>query len=172
MNATTRVIALGYVVLHVLIRFSYLEFKNNQRWLFSRVRSSNHAYRVAKGLDWPLNHFVITLYTGCSLKIVFFLKILWFFWALPVLLQRWCSTCLVCVHTLTPRENRVRNISINSEKNTIFKEQHPVYKILYRSINLFRQFPLVFRYCLSYSLQEWILDEAVSSSLPMPKVKW
>ena len=31
---------------------------------------------------------------------------LWFFWTLPVLLQRWCSTCLVCVHTLTQRENR------------------------------------------------------------------
>ena len=25
-----------------------------------------------------------------------------------VLLQRWLSTCLVCVHTLTPRENRER----------------------------------------------------------------
>ena len=46
--------------------------------------------------------------TGCSLNIVFFLKILLFFWPLPVLLQRWCSTCLVCVHTLTPRENRER----------------------------------------------------------------
>ena len=41
-----------------------------------------------------------------TLNIVFFLKMLWFFWTLPVLLQRWCSTCLVCVHTLTPRENR------------------------------------------------------------------
>ena len=44
----------------------------------------------------------------------FFLKILWFFWTLPVLLQRWCSTCLVCLHTLTPRgkqrKARVRNI--------------------------------------------------------------
>ena len=27
---------------------------------------------------------------------------------LPVLLQRWCSTCLVCVQTLTRRENRER----------------------------------------------------------------
>ena len=41
---------------------------------------------------------------------------LWFFWTLPILLQRWFSTCLVCVHTLTPRENRVRNIFKNSEK--------------------------------------------------------
>ena len=58
--------------------------------------------------------------TGCSLNIVFFL---------PVLLQRWCSTCLVCVHTLTLREKqrkaRVRNIIKSSEKNTIFNE-HPV----------------------------------------------
>ena len=45
--------------------------------------------------------------TGCSLKIVFFLKFFWFFWTLPVLLQRWCSTCH-CVHSLTPRGNRER----------------------------------------------------------------
>ena len=64
--------------------------------------------------------------TGCSLNIFFFLKIYWFFWTLPVLLQRWFSTCLVCVDTLTPRENRVRNIFLKSEKNTIFNE-HPVY---------------------------------------------
>ena len=31
----------------------------------------------------------------------------------------------MCVHTLTPRENRVQNILDNSEKNTIFNE-HPV----------------------------------------------
>ena len=63
--------------------------------------------------------------TGCSLNIVFFLKIFWLFWTLPVLLQRWCSTCLVCVHTLTPRENRERpemGISGNLRKNTIFTE--------------------------------------------------
>ena len=43
--------------------------------------------------------------TGCSLNIVFFsLKCV--FLTLRVLLQRWFSTCLVCVHTLTPRENR------------------------------------------------------------------
>ena len=47
-------------------------------------------------------------------------------WTLPVLLQRWFSTCLVYVHTLRPRENRVQNILDNSEKNTIFNE-HPVY---------------------------------------------
>ena len=53
---------------------------------------------------------------------------LWFFWTLPVLLQRWLSTCLVCVHTLTPRENRVRNIFKNSEKtkylmNTLYLDE-------------------------------------------------
>ena len=47
---------------------------------------------------------------GCSLNIVFFLKFFWIFRTLPVLLQRWCSTCLACVHTLTSRENRVRKI--------------------------------------------------------------
>ena len=55
----------------------------------------------------------------------FFLKMLCFFWTLPVLLQRWFSTCLVCVHTLTPRENRVRNILKIRKKNTIINE-HPV----------------------------------------------
>ena len=49
--------------------------------------------------------------TGCLSNIVFFLKMLWFFWTLQGLLQRWCSTCLVCVHTLTPRENREREES-------------------------------------------------------------
>ena len=46
-------------------------------------------------------------YTGCWLNIVLFLKMLWFFWTLQVLLQRWCSTCH-CVHTLTPRGNPER----------------------------------------------------------------
>ena len=40
-----------------------------------------------------------------------------------------CSACLVCVHTLTPRENRERLKSPEYfkifEKNTIFNE-HPV----------------------------------------------
>ena len=39
---------------------------------------------------------------------VFSLEFMFFFWTLPVLMQRWFSTCLVCVHTLTPRENRER----------------------------------------------------------------
>ena len=77
-----------------------------------------------KSNGFYLTHFV---YTGCSLNIVFFLKILWFFWTLPVLLQRcWYSTCLVCVHTLTPKENRERQksgIFKNLRKNTILNEQ-------------------------------------------------
>ena len=40
--------------------------------------------------------------------IVFYLIFFRFFETLPVLLQRWCSTCLVCVHTLPQRENRER----------------------------------------------------------------
>ena len=54
----------------------------------------------------------------------FFLKILWFIRTLPVLLQCWCFTCLLYIHTLTPR---VRNILISLDKNTIFNE-HPVYE--------------------------------------------
>ena len=44
--------------------------------------------------------------TGCSLNIVFFLKMLWFLWTLQVLLP-------LCTHTDNdgkPREARVRNI--------------------------------------------------------------
>ena len=67
--------------------------------------------------------------TGCSLNIVFFLEILWFFWTLPVLLQRWCSTCHLVVHAwgpvYTPREARVRKIFWIFRNNTIFNE-HPV----------------------------------------------
>ena len=63
------------------------------------------------------------------IKYCFFpLKMLWFFWTLPVLLQRWWSTCLVCVHIMTPRENRERpesKIFKNIPKNTTFNE-HPV----------------------------------------------
>ena len=45
--------------------------------------------------------------TGCSLNIVFFLKMWCFFWTLQVLRQRWCLTCHR-VHSLTPRVNRGR----------------------------------------------------------------
>ena len=55
---------------------------------------------------------------------VLFLKMLRFFSTLPVLLQRWCSTCPVCVHTLTPRENRESpEYSKIFGKNTIFNVQ-------------------------------------------------
>ena len=74
----------------------------------------------------------ILLSTGCSLNIVFFLKMLWFFLTLPVLLQRWCSTCLVCVYTYwhkrkTERGQCPENFKIFG-KNTISNE-HPVENI-------------------------------------------
>ena len=50
-------------------------------------------------------HHVSCCYTGCSLNIVFFLKIFWFFWTQQVLLQRWWLTCH-CINTLTPRRDR------------------------------------------------------------------
>ena len=53
---------------------------------------------------------------------------MWFFWTLPVLLQRWFSTCLMCVHTLIPRESEKGQSPEYFkifEKNTIFNE-HPV----------------------------------------------
>ena len=75
--------------------------------------------------------------TGCSLDIVFFLKMLWFFWTLSVLLQALgfdLPLCTVCTHTDAegkPREARGRNISSNHRKNTIFNE-HPVFLELSR----------------------------------------
>ena len=64
-----------------------------------------------------IHQVCISLYvctTGCSLNIVLFLKILWFFWTMPVLLQCGCSMYLPFsgpsmkpgVHT--PRKNRER----------------------------------------------------------------
>ena len=68
-------------------------------------------------------------YTGCSLNI-FFLKILWFFWTLSVLLPRWCCTCLVCVYTHwhqgKTEKGQSREYSKIFGKNTIFNE-HPVH---------------------------------------------
>ena len=60
----------------------------------------------------------------------FLLKIIWFFWSLPVLLQCWFSTCLVLVHTLTPRKTEKGQSPEYFKifgKNTILNE-HPVYK--------------------------------------------
>ena len=53
-----------------------------------------------KPLYTPLNVQIdIQTDTGCSLKLCFSLKCFDFFLSLPVLLQRWCSTCLMCVYT-------------------------------------------------------------------------
>ena len=101
---------------YVLSKSIEFDFDRDQRnWSFQ-------SYVCIQSSPFPLKR------TGCSLNIVFFLKMLWFFWTLPVLLQRWFSTC-VCVHPLTPRgkqrKARVRNISKYLEKKTIFDE-HPV----------------------------------------------
>ena len=80
----------------------------------------------------------ITEHTGCSLNIVFFLKVLWFFWTLPVVLQRWCSTCLVCVHKLRPRENRVQNILNNSEKTQYLMNTLYILREAVNFVNLWR----------------------------------
>ena len=56
----------------------------------------------------------------------------------PVLLQRWCSTCLACVHTDTEgkqRKTRVRNILTSLEKtrylmNTLYQGSIIQLKIL------------------------------------------
>ena len=73
-----------------------------------------------------LEHHLHISDTGCPLNIMFFLEILWFFWTLPVLLQRWFASCLVCVHTLTPRQNRE-----SSEYLKIFEKTQYLMNTLY-----------------------------------------
>ena len=79
-----------YIWLSIYLSFyqSFISISYHLSWLFIIIL-----------IYCPFIH----IHTGCSLNIVFFLKILCFFWTLPVLLQRRCSTCPVCVHTLTPR---------------------------------------------------------------------
>ena len=55
-------------------------------WLASLSAKTKQKYNYVKSM---LNY-----YTGSSLIIVFFLNICDFSWTLPVLVQRWCSTCL------------------------------------------------------------------------------
>ena len=66
------------------------------------LQNENSEKTALKGLktcsDIHIQYSYVLYGTGCSLNIVFLLKKLWFFWTLPVLLQRWFSTCLVCVH--------------------------------------------------------------------------
>ena len=60
---------------------------------------------MLQGVDWIL---------------CFLLNMSWFFWTLPVLLQRWCSTS-----NLTPREikkGQSPEYILKSSKNTIFNE--------------------------------------------------
>ena len=73
--------------------------------------SSGHRHQ-GFGMHYIMSYFMLYyIYYRVFIKYcVFFLKMLWFFWILQVLLQRWCSTCLVCVHTLTRRKARVWNI--------------------------------------------------------------
>ena len=62
---------------------------------------------------------------GVHWILCFFLKMLWFCWTLPVLLQqRWCSTCLVCVHT---HRHRVKTEKGRSrEYFEIFAKKHNI----------------------------------------------
>ena len=56
--------------------------------------------------------------TGCSLNIAFFPYFVIFLNSASSAAAR-VFICLACVHTLTPRENRVQNILNNSEKHNI-----------------------------------------------------
>ena len=98
-------------------------FSSWNRDLLPHIIHSNVLLCNNKSWTFCWGFFGRTYYTGCSLNIVFFLTILWFFWTLSVLLQRWCSTWLVCVHTLTPkkkqRKARGRNILKSSKKHNI-----------------------------------------------------
>ena len=61
----------------------------------------------------------------------FFLKMLWFSWTLPVLLQRWCSTCHLAPQAWSVHTHREKSESgkyLRILKNTIFNE-HSVGRI-------------------------------------------
>ena len=60
------------------------------------------------------------------IKFVFFLKILWFFWTLPVLLQCWCLTCR-CEHTHWHRGETERGQSPEYILKTIFNKNPACY---------------------------------------------
>ena len=76
------------------------------------------------GWLFGLSHSNI-LCTGCSFNIVFFLKILWCFWTLQVLLQRWGLPCH-CVHTLTPRGTTPREARVRHIYFKIFEKKHNI----------------------------------------------
>ena len=62
------------------------------------------------------------------------------------------------MHTLTPKENRVRNFSKNSEKNTIFNE-HPVPK-------LYKHLWKIFTYVLCNSQYEFDVEFDIPVTYP------
>ena len=65
---------------------AYTFFLENSYYQISRINRKNIILLLC------MNYILGVYYILC-----FFLKILWFLWTLPVLLQRWCSTGLVCV---------------------------------------------------------------------------
>ena len=102
---------------------------------------------------------------------------MWFFWTLPVLLQRWCSTCLTHWHRGKAEKEQSPEYSKIFRKNTIFHE-HPVPPLI-RQNNLCS--PTSYSYSCSYTwvgyfvilkehvfnwAQKWCYTHSVQKSLP------
>ena len=96
-----------------------------------RIQSWDHTYRVASSEDGRLRHWstasssqkrmsaLICCTNNCMPPTRWyrvFIKYCVFFWTLPVLLQRWCSTCLLQGKT---EKSRVRNILKSMKKHNI-----------------------------------------------------
>ena len=81
--------------LHWQIQVEYGRWTDEHSYLFG-----NYIIYLISGNLWRLPCWRLNIVTGCSSNFVFFLKLLWFFWTLPVLLRCWKLTCH-CVNTLT-----------------------------------------------------------------------
>ena len=93
-----------------MTKIHYFRFKY---WLYDTGEYKKALSHIMITTTTEGNQFLRVQTTGCSLIIVFFPYNFPIF--LPILLQRQCSTCLVCV--LTPRENRERpDFGMSSEK--------------------------------------------------------
>ena len=79
----------------------------------------------------------------CSLNIVFFLKVLWFFWTLPVLLQRWCSIWLV-VYIHWHQEKTEKNQSPEYSKIFFEKAQYLMNTLYVKKENMYVLYCIVF----------------------------
>ena len=85
---------------------------------------------------------------------------LWFFWSLPILLQRWCSTCLMCVRTHTDTEGKQRKASVRNILKYSKKIQYLMNTLYMVNIHLWSGWPMVIVYqLLNFYMHRYIFAE-------------